>query len=181
MEARFREQEPRRQRSQTRGKLCLKGGHGQALVWRQEEGTFLPSGESNGEKVTKSGSQVRAVAGRPSGPAALFALAQTALCGDAFRLTCKCGKQKVFCPRRRVSRFPVRPRVRATVLTRPPSCQWALCSHQEGQPLLNVMVWSDPSQGWKTELIQLRPRVLGFEPATVSILREDEKLIIGRV
>lgn len=41
---------------------------------------------------------------------------------------------------------------------------------QEGQPSLNVMVWNDPSQGWKTELIQLRPGVLGFEPATVSIL-----------
>lgn len=123
------------------------------------------------EKSRSQGARcVHAVAGRPSGPAALFALAETALCGDAFRLTCKCGKQKVFCPHRRVSRFPVRPRVRATVLTRPPSCQWALCSRQEGQPLLNVMVWSDPSQGWKTELIQLRSRVLGFEPATVSIL-----------
>lgn len=79
-------------------------------------------------------------------------------------------EQKVFCPRRRVSRFPIRPCVCAIVLTRPSSCQWALCSGQEGQPSLNVMVRSNPSQGRKTELIQLRPGVLGFERATVSIL-----------
>lgn len=135
-----------------------------------------------GGKSRISGSQVRACSGRSAEWTRGF------LCfgGDSAVRRClpmdlQVWEQKVFCPRRRVSRFPLRPRVHATALTRPSSRQWALCSRQEGQPSLNVMVWRAPSPGWKTELIQLSPGVLGFEPATSSMSGEDEKLITGRV
>lgn len=100
----------------------------------------------------------------------LLALAKTRLCRDAFRFDLQVQETESVLSLLRVSHFPLRPNLHATFLTQLRSCQWALCSRQEGQPSLNVMVWSDPSQGWKTELIQLRPGVLGFEPATVSVL-----------
>lgn len=115
-------------------------------------------------------SQVCAGAGRPGGRAALFALAAVELCSDAFRLNFQVWETESVLSPLRVSHFPLRHNLRATVLTGRSSFQWALCSRQEGQALLNVMIWNDPSQGWKTKLIQLRPGVLGFEPATVSIL-----------
>lgn len=69
MGARFREHELRRRRSQTRGKLGLKGGHGQALVWRREERTFLPVEKVTEEKSRSQGARCgRAVAGRRVDP-----------------------------------------------------------------------------------------------------------------
>lgn len=40
--------------------------------------------------------------------------------------------------------------------------QWALMFSPGRSALLNVMVWNGPAQGWKTELIQLRPRGPGL-------------------
>lgn len=74
-----------------------------------------------------------------------------------------------------------RPKVHTAGLSRQASCQWVLMSSPGRAALVKCygLEWS--FTGWKSELIQLRSGVPGFEPATISILWEHEKLIICRV
>lgn len=86
-----------------------------------------------------------AVVGPPSGHAALFALAGTGLCGDAFKLNFQGWETESVLSLSESVPFSTQAGLRATGPTWPSFFQWALCSPQEEQPLLNVMVWSDPS------------------------------------
>lgn len=112
--------------------LGLQGGSRQGVAGGR---MLIPSEGSNGCKGTESqAARCELWPLRGVGPSFLCFGGDKAVQNGHSDRTLKCRKQKVFCPLRRVSHFPLRPNWRATALTLRSSFNGRLCSRQEGQP-----------------------------------------------